>query len=178
MLLTLLVFFRKYYGFRCEYERVPCGPIQHEQWARLGCHLCRCFDARLHCLTNVYHGCEGKPVKEDIQVSDYEDELEIYPMDNEIQANEIGDYQTDDYYYYDDYDSFDYSYTNDKGKGGSPDSKKFKTRNKGKHRRKDSRSASAVMVLSSRLSLLCLCFSLMVCSTRIFLFMSTTFFVS
>ncbi|RUS79033.1 hypothetical protein EGW08_013190 [Elysia chlorotica] len=140
----------KYYGFRCEHERVSCGPVQHDQWARLGCNLCRCFDARLHCLANVYSGCEGKPVDEDIRAEEYLDDMEIYPMDEEPSVD-IDAYNTDDYYYYwDDGDQVDYV---DKSGSGQ----NHRTSGRGKSRSKGGHSASSVQTWPPCLILLSLC---------------------
>ncbi|KAH9491986.1 Teratocarcinoma-derived growth factor [Bulinus truncatus] len=80
----------KYYGFRCEFERQPCGPIAHSQWARLGCNLCRCFDAQLHCLAKVYSGCDDKPLKTSIDISDYPNDIKIFPNDDSSSNQAIG----------------------------------------------------------------------------------------
>ncbi|XP_013072110.2 uncharacterized protein LOC106059111 isoform X1 [Biomphalaria glabrata] len=89
----------KYHGQRCEFERKPCGDIAHYQWARLGCNLCRCFDAKMHCLTRVYEGCDDKPPKTDVDTSDYLNDREIFPADSDSD--------------YDNYGSGDYSYNED-----------------------------------------------------------------
>ncbi|CAL1545551.1 unnamed protein product [Lymnaea stagnalis] len=100
----------KFYGFRCEFERRPCGVVAHAQWVRMGCNLCRCFDAELYCLPRVYGGCDDKPIKEHIDISDYPDDMEIFPNDETTssspfnQQNAYDDYDDDSFYTYDNSD--------------------------------------------------------------------------
>ncbi|XP_059175681.1 uncharacterized protein LOC131955541 [Physella acuta] len=87
----------KFQGFRCELEVKSCGPVEHGQWVKLGCNLCRCFYGKILCLDRVYGGCENKPVKEEIKIEDYQDDMTIFPNDETTPTAADGEYY-DDYY--------------------------------------------------------------------------------
>lgn len=106
----------KFYGFRCEYERRPCGVVAHAQWVRLGCNLCRCFDAELHCLPRIYGGCENKPIKERVNISDYPDDMEVFPNDDITSSSPVN--QQNSYDDYDDDSLYTYVNTDDNKRNG------------------------------------------------------------